>query len=117
MRVGEVSGRTGVSVRSIRHYERAGLLAAARGRNGYREFDEAVVERVGMIRDLIGSGFTVAEIQSLSACLSTAADDCGCCTRTVALYREKLAKIEAQVRALTLLQARIRQRIGALEPC
>jgi DNA-binding transcriptional MerR regulator len=117
MRVGEVARESGVSVRSIRYYESAGLLLAARGANGYRTFDAAAVERARLIRDLLRSGFTVEEVSSLSACLQAGPGDTPCCARTVAMYREKLARIDEQMRVLRELRGRIRGRIAALEPC
>lgn len=117
MQVGEVAARTGVSVRAIRYYEQAGLLPATRRANGYRDFDPSAVERVGVIRDLLDSGFTLDEISSLSDCLQGAATDSGCCTQTVTLYREKLAKVDAQLRTLKQLRRRITERIAMLEPC
>lgn len=117
MQVGEVAARTGVSVRAIRYYEQAGLLPATRRANGYRDFDPSAVERVGVIRDLLDSGFTLDEISSLSDCLQGAATDSRCCTQTVTLYREKLAKVDAQLRTLKQLRRRITERIAMLEPC
>jgi DNA-binding transcriptional MerR regulator len=117
MRVGELAARTGASIRSIRYYEQAGLLAAVRRPNGYREFDGGAVERVRAIRGLLESGFTVEEILSLSSCLTASADDCDCCGQTATLYREKLAKIDLQMRTLAQLRERVTQRIAALEPC
>ena len=117
MRVGELSARTGVSVRSIRYYEQAGLLPAARRPNGYREFDASSVERVEAIRSLLETGFTIEEVRSLSACLTSAGDDDCCCTQTVALYRAKLAKIDLQLGTLAQLRGRIEERIALLEPC
>lgn len=117
MQVGELSARTGASVRSIRHYESAGLLHATRRDNGYREFDAASIDRVRIIRDLLETGFTVDEIGSLASCLyepSTASD---CCARTVSLYRKKLARVEQQVETLVRLRRRLRDRIATLEPC
>ena len=117
MRVGELSARTGVSVRSIRYYEQAGLLPAARRPNGYRVFDEGAVERVTAIRGLLETGFTIEEVQSLSSCLTAAGDDVCCCTQTVALYRSKLARIDLQLATLATLRGRIEERIALLEPC
>jgi DNA-binding transcriptional MerR regulator len=117
MQVGQIAARTGVSVRSIRHYERAGLLHASRRPNGYREFDGSAVERVRAIRDLLGSGFTVEEILSLASCLQGGDTCAGCCSQTVALYREKLARIDQQVSTLLDLRRRIEDRISTLEPC
>jgi len=117
MRVGELSATTGVSIRSIRHYERAGLLDATRRDNGYREFASSAVDRVRVIRDLIDTGFTVEEIGSLASCLYSPATNAGCCARTVSLYRAKLTRIEQQVETLTRLRDRIEERIAVLEPC
>lgn len=117
MKVGEIAARTGVSVRAIRYYEQEGLLRATRNRNGYREFDEGAVERVSSIRDLLRSGFTVAEILSLSACLGPGEPDAGCCGRTVELYRRKLDDIDEQLRTLSHLRSRIEERMAVLEPC
>jgi len=36
MRIGELAKRTGVSVRSLRYYDKMGLLGAGRSENGYR---------------------------------------------------------------------------------
>lgn len=117
MRVGELSANTGVSVRSIRHYERAGLLEATRCANGYREFDATSVDRVRVIRDLIDSGFNLDEIGSLASCLYNTTSNATCCERTVSLYRTKLARIAQQMTTLRRLQERIEGRIADLEPC
>ncbi|HYD53485.1 MAG TPA: MerR family transcriptional regulator [Gemmatimonadaceae bacterium] len=116
MQVGELAERAGVSVRSIRHYEGAGLLRAKRRPNGYREFDDGAVTRVRTIRDLIDTGFTVEEIASLSSCLDGTDGAERCSARTAALYRRKLVKIEAQQRTLAELRRRIEARLATLEP-
>ena len=114
MRVGEVAEQTGVSVRSIRHYEQAGLLPAVRRDNGYRDFDASAVERVRAIRDLLEAGFTVHEILSLADCLQDAASSVRCHDQTAALYRDKLARVEGQLRTLRQLRSRLRARLGTL---
>ena len=116
MRVGEISERTGVSVRAIRYYDRAGLLHAIRRPNGYREFDASAVDRVRAIRDLLDVGFTIEEVASLSPCLVGAGGDAGCRTQTVTLYRDKLDRINQQVSTLLELRQRIQERIALLEP-
>ena len=50
MTVGEISARTGVSVRALRHYDRIGLLPpAAVSEAGYRLYDEGSLERLSAI--------------------------------------------------------------------
>jgi DNA-binding transcriptional MerR regulator len=72
---------------------------------------------VEAIRSLLETGFTLEEVRSLSACLTSAGDDACCCSQTVALYRAKLVKIDLQLGTLAQLRGRIEERIALLEPC
>ena len=116
MQVGELAERTGVSIRALRYYEESGLLPAKRETNGYRNFDEASVERVRVIKDLIDSGFTIEEIVSLASCLDGLFDETRCRHQTAELYRAKLAKLDGQLRTLTTLRERIVDRLATLTP-
>ncbi|AJE84803.1 MerR family transcriptional regulator [Streptomyces albus] len=69
MRIGELSERTGTSRRLLRYYEEQGLIAAARGANGYREFDERFVDRVLQIRGLLDAGLPTRIIKQILPCL------------------------------------------------
>ena len=75
MRIGELSRRSGVSARSLRYYEQHGLLSAQRESNGYREYDDATVERAGTIHMLFGMDFPREVVHSVLACSGQAADD------------------------------------------
>jgi hypothetical protein len=66
---------------------------------------------------LLESGFTVDEILSLSSCLQGVAATTKCCSQTAALYRDKLARISAQVQTLQQIGRRIQERLATLEPC
>ena len=68
MRISELSERSGVSPRSLRYYEKQGLIEAARGDNGYRDYDEAAIERASTIRLLFGLGFPRPVVRSVLAC-------------------------------------------------
>ncbi|MGN9909994.1 MerR family transcriptional regulator [Phytohabitans sp. LJ34] len=65
MKIGELSRRTGVSVRALRHYEAEGLIRPARSANGYRAFDEGAVQAVDQIRGLIESGLPTRIIREI----------------------------------------------------
>ena len=70
MLIGELAKRTGVSRDTLRFYGRLGLLAGASGRassNNYRRYDEAMVERVLLVRQAKLLGFTLKEIARLVA--------------------------------------------------
>jgi len=49
MRIGELARFTGVSARSLRHYEDAGLINPDRLDSGYRDYDESQVITVGLL--------------------------------------------------------------------
>ena len=68
MRIGELSRRSGVSARSLRYYEQHGLLAARRGSNSYREYDDDAVHRAETIRMLFGMGFPRDVVRSVLRC-------------------------------------------------
>jgi len=62
-RIGEVAQRSGVSVDTIRYYERRKLLPAApRTASGYRLFTSETLERVAFIRQAQELGFSLEEI-------------------------------------------------------
>ncbi|MBB5480005.1 MerR family transcriptional regulator [Micromonospora parathelypteridis] len=73
MRIKELSERAGVSPRLLRYYEEQGLLSPRREENGYRDYDEALVERVEQIRSLLNAGLTTEIIREVLPCLAEAA--------------------------------------------
>ena len=65
MRAGEVARRAGVSVETLRYYERRRLLPEPpRGAGGHRRYDEDAVRFVRAIKDAQAIGFTLAEIEA-----------------------------------------------------
>lgn len=62
--IGEVSGIVGISTRTLRFYEETGLLAPARGANGYRRYTSEDIDRLQEILLLRHLGMGVAEIPS-----------------------------------------------------
>ncbi|GAA0909855.1 MerR family transcriptional regulator [Virgisporangium ochraceum] len=65
MRIGELSDRTGVSVRALRHYEEEGLIRSGRRGNGYRDFDDDAVDAVRRVRAMIDSGLPTRIIREI----------------------------------------------------
>lgn len=63
MKIGQVAQEAGVSVDTVRFYERRGVLPAAQRRpSGYRVFSEAAVERIRTAKTLQDMGFTLDEV-------------------------------------------------------
>ena len=69
LRIGQVANRSGVSIDTVRFYERRRLLPVApRSANGYRVFTSDAIERVHFITQAQELGFSLDEIAtSLSA--------------------------------------------------
>jgi MerR family transcriptional regulator, copper efflux regulator len=68
MLIGELSKKTGVSKDTIRFYEKLGLLAGSDRQAGtklYKEYSPETVERLVMIYQGKGLGFTLSEIKQL----------------------------------------------------
>jgi MerR family mercuric resistance operon transcriptional regulator len=66
-RIGEVAERTGVSVETLRYYEKRRLLnAPARTQGGYRVYSDAVMHQVTFIKQAQSLGLTLDDIQQLA---------------------------------------------------
>lgn len=66
--VGQVSGFAGVTVRTLHHYDRAGLLSpGGRSPGGYRLYDDADLARLQQILFYRELGFTLDEIAEILA--------------------------------------------------
>ena len=69
MGIGKIARRAGVSIDTVRYYEKSGLLApAARLQSGYRRYGELQLSRLRFIRRAQDLGFSLKDIQGCSAC-------------------------------------------------
>jgi DNA-binding transcriptional MerR regulator len=69
MRIGELAERTGTPRRLLRYYEEQGLILPGRSPNGYRDYDERLVDRVMQIRGLLDAGLPTRIIKQILPCL------------------------------------------------
>lgn len=74
MRIGELSQETEVPARMLRYYEEQGLITARRLANGYREYDDYLIERVRKIRGLLDVGIPTRIIGDILPCLHQASE-------------------------------------------
>jgi DNA-binding transcriptional MerR regulator len=66
MQIGDVAERTGLSLRSVRHYEDVGLLPEAeRSPGGFRLYTDAAVERLLVIKQMKPLEFTLEQMREL----------------------------------------------------
>ncbi|TGK11369.1 Cu(I)-responsive transcriptional regulator [Leptospira fletcheri] len=89
MNIGELSKRSGVSPKLVRHYESLGLVSKAqRNRSGYRIYGENDVHTLKFIKRARGLGFSLPEIKQL-----------------LGLWKNK-SRASSQVKALALTHVR-----------
>lgn len=66
MQIGELAYRTGLSLRTIRHYDDEGLLTpSARSAGGFRLYSADDLERLLVIRRMKPLGFAIDEMRDL----------------------------------------------------
>jgi DNA-binding transcriptional MerR regulator len=105
MSIGDVARACGVSVDTIRWYEKQGVLAPAqRARNGYRVYSAEAVERVRVVRRAIAVGFSVAELARIFRQRAAGKPPC---REVRALAARKLDELDARIGELTALRAQL----------
>lgn len=72
LQIGAVADRTGLSVKTIRHYDSVGLVVpSARSAGGFRLYTGLDIDRLLSIRGLKPLGFSLDEMRQLLAALDT----------------------------------------------
>lgn len=89
MKIGEASRVSGVSARSLRHYEDEGLIVPGRFGNGFRDYCQSTIDRVLVIRSLLESGLPVRLIREVLPSLTDGSD-----TGTEAVCTEFLDEVQ-----------------------
>jgi MerR family copper efflux transcriptional regulator len=110
MLINELSKRTGITVHTIRFYEKSGLIKGRRDEkvtsNNYFHYDEDIVSRLEFIRDAKSVGFTINEIsQMIDAWYS----DTYTQEQKLALLNERLTQIERKITELNGMKAIINE--------
>ncbi len=113
MRIGELGQKADVSTKTIRYYESLGLLEEPeRTASGYRDYDEASVERLRFVRQAQATGLTLSEIASVLELKSRGERSCAHTTALLDRHLDELdiqiARLEQARDALRALAARAR---------
>ena len=102
MTIGQLAGRTGVGVETIRFYERKGLIAEPpRSLAGFRHYAPDAVRRVRFIRQAKALGFSLKEIMEL---LSLRVESDSTCADVRATTEKKIAEIKGKIRGLKQME-------------
>jgi len=111
LRIGEVALRSGVSIDTVRYYERRRLLPPApRTEGGFRLFTPEAVERMQFIKQAQELGFSLDEIREL---LTTGgANEC---RRVRDHLKVKLTELDERIRLMEDFRKTLARHLAACE--
>jgi DNA-binding transcriptional MerR regulator len=99
MKIQEFAKLCGVSARSLRHYEKSGLLAPARTAAGYRDYDRSQVAVVRQIQWLLRARLSVKKIQYILPC-TLQETKILMCQDLKGLFENEVARLDEEIDAL-----------------
>lgn len=115
MKIGQVAKAAGVSVQTVRFYERRGLLPAPqRLQSGYRDYSAATVGTVLLIKQMQELGFTLRELSHFIRLLETQPHNP---TERRACVEAKLRNIDEQIEWLRLRRDELSVRLQTCACC
>lgn len=98
--ISKLAKAAGVSVETIRYYQRRGLLdEPEKPVSGYRRYSAAMAKRLRFIKRAQALGFTLSEVGGLLTL-----DESGACTETRALAARKLEVIDQKLADLAAMR-------------
>ena len=101
--IGDVATAAGVSVDTVRYYERERLLpAAGRTEGGFRLFGPEAVDRIRFIKQAQELGFALDEIRTMLR-----ADGSAECRHVHDLLKVKLAEVDERMRRMRAFRRQI----------
>ncbi|GAA1917514.1 MerR family transcriptional regulator [Streptomyces sodiiphilus] len=124
MQIGQVAERTGLSLRTIRHYEEMGLVTpSARSKGGFRLYTRADVDRLMVVRRMKPLDFSLEEMRNLLTVLDELSSGGGSDAEREQLRQQLRAfhqvaearceKLRAQLLAAEDFAATLRHRLDA----
>src|SRR6266849_2125246 len=101
-KIGQVAQETGLSIDTIRFYEKQGLLRRSpRTEGGFRLFGSGEIETLKFVRKAQELGFSLGEIREL---LILQAEHVPACSHVKELLDQKLTAVEQKIKELQNLE-------------
>ncbi|MFZ5477925.1 MAG: MerR family transcriptional regulator [Myxococcota bacterium] len=118
MRIGELSERSGRTVRTLHFYEELGLLSpAGRTKGGFRLYDEHALLRIQWISRLQDLGFSLPEIKEFLGQLQGKPNAPAAMSDLRSFYADKLRETRATIARLVALEAELKGSLDYLDGC
>ncbi|MCJ2091352.1 MerR family transcriptional regulator [Methylobacterium sp. J-072] len=100
MRIGELSRKSGVSIRMLRFYEAHGLLTPSRTASGYRDYGPDEEEAVIRITLLRAAGMTLPVIRDFLPCALEARGAFEPCDALRMTVRRQIGRVDDRIDSL-----------------
>ena len=109
--IGQIAKQSGVSVETIRYYEKEGLLEKPeRKDSGYRQYNGDAIDRLFFIQQAKELGFSLKEISEL---LSIKSDANTLCSDVKHLAEDKLSDIQSKIKILRRMEKSLKKLVEA----
>jgi DNA-binding transcriptional MerR regulator len=118
LKISQIAKMTGISPRSLRHYEKKGLITVSRRDNNYREFDDSIIEAINTIQLYLNLGLTTDQIKDILYCpenLRYDKNEKEYCEALLQIYETKLNEVFRQKKALDEAQVRLEKQINLMK--
>ncbi|MDI3417623.1 heavy metal-responsive transcriptional regulator [Streptomyces luteolus] len=117
MRIGDLATRSGLTTKTIRYYEQAGLMPdPPRTSGGYRDYPPAAEPRLAFIRDAQHAGLTLAEIRGVLALRDSGEAPCGHVTDLINQHLDEIKRRMAELRKTRTALRDLAQRAAETDP-
>ncbi|MGW3353417.1 heavy metal-responsive transcriptional regulator [Nonomuraea rubra] len=117
MRIGALAAAAGLSAKTIRFYEQAGLLPAPpRTSAGYRDYPAEAADRLAFIREAAAAGLSLAEIRGVLAIRDAGQPPCRHVTTLIETHLEQVEQRIAELLATRTALQGLQRRAQGVDP-
>ncbi|MCX4774863.1 heavy metal-responsive transcriptional regulator [Streptomyces sp. NBC_01260] len=117
MRIGDLATISGLTAKTIRYYEQAGLVPPPpRTSSGYRDYPPAAEARLTFIRDAQHAGLTLAEIRGILALRDSGEAPCAHVTDLIHQHLEEINRRIAELRKTRTALRDLAQQAAKTDP-
>lgn len=110
--IGEVSKVTGVSVHTIRYYEKIGLIHKPQRTQGdFRKYPQEEIEKIIFIKQAQSFGLTLEEINKIMGCSKQGLTPC--CNMITEVLAEKIREFESKIKELQKMKRRLKKLVSS----
>lgn len=110
MRIGEIAKSAGVTVRTLQHYDKEGLLKpSAESEGGFRLYTDKDTARLAQILMMKELGFSLSEIKKRLTSLDTTGEFVNLLTEQASQIRNKIAYLTESLEAIEILKDEVEQ--------